>query len=131
MPSTTALISMIGVSMLSLTAFIHKASSQSRKSPIGGPPALLTRMSGSGQAASTAARPTGVVMSAATAVTATPVARRISSAVASSGPALRELITTSTPSRASAMAQPLPSPWLDAHTIALRPLMPRSICFSV
>ena len=56
-PSTTARISMIGVTMLSLTAFCHAASSQSRKSPIGGPPALLTRMSGAGHAARTAARP--------------------------------------------------------------------------
>jgi len=124
MPSTTARISMIGVTMFALTAACHAASSQSRKSPIGGPPALLTRMSGCGQAASTAARPSGAVMSAATASTRTPVSSRISSAVASSASAPRALITRFTPSRASASAQPLPSPWLAAHTIALRPSMP-------
>jgi len=46
MPSTTARISMIGVIMLSFTARSQARSSQSRKSPIGGPPALFTRMSG-------------------------------------------------------------------------------------
>jgi len=124
MPSTTARISMMGVIMLALTASCHVFSSQSRKSPSGGPPALLTRMSGAGHAASTAARPSGVVMSQTTAVTPTPVSLRISSAVASSRPRERALITRSTPSRARAWAQPRPSPWLDAHTMALRPRIP-------
>jgi Mn2+/Fe2+ NRAMP family transporter len=61
-----ALMSSIGVSMLASSARIHASRSHSRKSPRGGPPALVTRMSGSGQAASTAARPSGVVMSHAT-----------------------------------------------------------------
>jgi hypothetical protein len=56
MPSTVALMSSIGVSMLASSARIHAARSQSRKSPGGGPPALLIRMSGSGTAASAAAR---------------------------------------------------------------------------
>src|SRR5437762_373286 len=61
------------------------------------------------------------------AVTFTPVFLRISSAVASSSDLVRALITRSTPSCASAMAQPLPKPLLAAQTIALRPLMPISI----
>src|SRR3954452_13950303 len=36
-------------------------------------------------------------------------------------------MVTFTPSRARAIAQPLPSPLLAAHTSACRPLMPRSI----
>ena len=67
--STVALISSIGVSMLASSALIQASRSQSRKSPGGGPPALLTRMSTCGQAASAAARPASVVMSPATART--------------------------------------------------------------
>ena len=74
MPSTVALISSMGVSMLASTALIHASRSQSRKSPGGGPPALVTTISksrpGPPAAANTAARPSGVVMSAATATTA-------------------------------------------------------------
>src|SRR5246127_5968565 len=57
MPSTVALINMIGVSMLALTAFCQSSIDHSRKSPCGGPPQLFTRMSGLGQAASAAAPP--------------------------------------------------------------------------
>jgi hypothetical protein len=67
--STVAFISSIGVSMLASIALIQASRSQSRKSPGGGPPALLTRMSTCGQAASAAARPASVVMSPATART--------------------------------------------------------------
>src|SRR4029077_16840295 len=81
----------------------------------------------SGQAASTCLRPASVVTSTAIGVTFTPCFLRISSAVASSSALVRALITRSTPSSASAMAQPLPSPLLAAQTIALRPLMPMSI----
>ena len=63
MPSTVALISSMGVSMLASTALIHASRSQSRKSPGGGPPALVTTMSKSARRANTAARPSGVVMS--------------------------------------------------------------------
>jgi len=70
--------------MLPSSALIQASRSQSRKSPCGGPPALLTRMSGSGQAARAAARPASVVMSPATVVTVAPVAARISAAVFSS-----------------------------------------------
>src|SRR5215216_4220929 len=127
MPSTDALMNSIGVSMLASIALIQASRSQSRKSPGGGPPALLMMMSGSGQAASTCLRPASVVTSTAIGVTFTPVFLRISSAVASSSTLVRALITKSTPSCASAMAQPLPSPLLAAQTIALRPLMPISI----
>ena len=127
MPSTVALISSIGVSMLASIALIQSSRVQLRKSPGGGPPALLTRMSGSGQASSAAARPSGVVMSPATAVTLTPVlALRISSAVFFSASAPRAVSVTCTPSRASAMAQARPRPLLDAQTMARRPLIPRS-----
>ena len=57
MPSTVALISSIGVSMFASSALIQASRSQSRKSPGGGPPALLTRISGCGHAASACARP--------------------------------------------------------------------------
>ena len=69
-------------------------------------------------AASAAARPSGVVMSAATAVTLAPAALRISAAVASSASPPRATMTRSTPSRASAKAQPLPIPLLAAQTSA-------------
>ena len=59
MPSTVALISSIGVSMLASIALIQSSRVQLRKSPGGGPPALLIRMSGSGQAFSAASRPAG------------------------------------------------------------------------
>ncbi len=45
MPSTVALISSIGVSMLASIALIQSSRVQLRKSPGGGPPALLIRMS--------------------------------------------------------------------------------------
>ena len=57
MPSTVALISSIGVSMLASIALIQSSRVQLRKSPGGGPPALLIRISGSGQAFSAASRP--------------------------------------------------------------------------
>ena len=127
MPSTLALMNSMGVSMLASSALIQSSRFHSRKFPGGGPPALLTMMSGSGHAARTCLRPSSVVTSTATAVTFTPYFFLISSAVASSSDLVRALITRSTPSPASAMAQPLPSPLLAAQTIALRPLMPMSI----
>src|SRR5207249_2118044 len=56
MPSTVALMRRIGVIMFASTARIHVSRSQSRKSPGGGPPALLTRMSGAGHAVRSEAR---------------------------------------------------------------------------
>ena len=127
MPSTVALMSSIGVSMLASSARIHVSRSQSRKSPGGGPPALLTRMSGCGQAASAAARPAGVVMSHATHCTGRPAIAPISAAVRCTSASVRATIVTSTPARASASAQPRPRPLLAAHTSARRPAIPRSI----
>src|SRR5437867_3944622 len=127
MPSTVALMRRIGVSMFASSALIQVSRSHSRKSPGGGPPALLTRMSGAGHAASGAARPASVVTSPATAVTRTPVASRISFAAASSTSFVRAIIVMFTPSRASDMAHAFPSPRLEAQTIAFRPLIPRSI----
>src|SRR5947208_3029094 len=127
MPSTVALIRRIGVIMFASSALIQVSRSHSRKSPGGGPPALLTRMSGAGHAASSAARPASVVTSPATAVTRTPVASRISFAAASSTSFVRAIIVMFTPSRASDMAHAFPSPRLEAQTIAFRPLIPRSI----
>ena len=127
MPSTTALISSIGVSMLASIALIQSSRVQLRKSPGGGPPALLTRISGSGQAFSAASRPADVVMSPATSVTVTPgLALRISAATLASASAPRAVMVTCTPSAASAAAQARPNPLLEAHTSARRPLIPRS-----
>src|SRR5437867_5918362 len=131
MPSTVALIRRIGVGMLASRARSHASRSHWRKSPGGGPPALFTRMSGVGQAWSSAARTASVVMSPATVVTRTPVASRISFAAASRVSFVRAFIVMFTPSRASDMAQPLPSPLLAAQTIAFLPLIPRSMVVSL
>ncbi len=56
-PSTTAFISMMWVIMLFCTAWCHSSSFQSRKSPAGGPPELVMRMSGLVQADSTRLAP--------------------------------------------------------------------------
>ena len=101
MPSTVALISSIGVSMLASTALIQASRSQSRKSPGGGPPALVTTMSKSLRMAKAAARPSVVVMSAASHFTWAPKAA--CSAVsfladASRTAAPRATISTFTPS---------------------------------
>jgi hypothetical protein len=61
-----------------------------------------------------------------TVVTVPPLAR-ISAAASASGPSLRPLIHTATPSRAKAVAHALPSPLEEAQTIAFRPFNPRSI----
>src|SRR5271169_2353778 len=126
MPSTVALINMIGVSMLALTAFCQSSTDHSRKSPCGGPPQLFTRMSGLGQAASAAARPASVEMSPGTAVTLAPVSLRISAAVCSRVSAVRAVIVNSTPARPSDIAQARPNPLLAAQTRALRPRMRKS-----
>src|SRR5438876_2370298 len=125
-PSTVALISMIGVSMLALTAFCQSSTDHSRKSPCGGPPQLLTRMSGLGLAARAAARPASVEMSPGTAVTLAPVSLRISSAVCSRVSAVRAVIVSSTPARPSDIAQARPNPLLAAQTRAFRPRIPKS-----
>src|SRR5712671_5614332 len=126
MPSTVALISSIGVIMLAPTAFSQSSRENLRKSPGGGPPALVTRMSGSGQAASAAMRPCSLVMSAATVTTVAPVMARISSAVFSSAWRSRAMRVTRQPSRASEVAQPRPRPLLPPHTSAALPRIFRS-----
>ena len=135
MPSTVALISSMGVSMLASRALIQASRSQSRKSPGGGPPALLTTISklvpGPPSAANAAVRPPVVVMSAATVSTvAAPGSLRKSVAARSSASAPRATMTRLTPSAASAWAQPRPSPLLAPHTSAHLPEIPRSMCFS-
>mmetsp|Transcript_41080 Transcript_41080/g.114270 ORF Transcript_41080/g.114270 Transcript_41080/m.114270 type:complete len:272 (-) Transcript_41080:830-1645(-) len=126
--STVAWISSMGASMLASSAAIHCARSQSRKSPGGGPPALLMRMSTCGQAASAAARPCGVAMSPATARTSTAgFSARSAAAVACRSASPRAVMTTWAPSPTSASAQPRPSPLLAAHTRAQRPFNPRSM----
>ena len=94
--STVALISSIGVSMLASSALIQASRSQSRKSPGGGPPALLTRMSTCGQAASAAARPSrrGDVARHRAHLDARARSARSSAAVASSASAPRAVMTT-------------------------------------
>ena len=113
--------------MLASMAASHTSRSHSRKSPGGGPPALLTRISGVGQAASAAARPSGLVMSHATHATRRPAMAPISSAACRSVLSVRARIVTSTPSRAKASAQPRPRPLLAAQTSAFLPAMPRSM----
>ena len=130
-PSTVALMSSMGVSMLASTALIQASRSQSRKSPGGGPPALVTTMSKSRRTANTAARPASVVISAATNSTSAPAGRALSAikfaAAVCSTSAPRATISTLTPSRTSACAQPRPSPLLAPHTNAHLPAIPRSI----
>src|ERR1019366_10009847 len=72
MPPPVALINSIGVSMLASIALIQSSRVQLRKSPGGGPPALLTRISGSGQAFRAASRPAGGGVSPDPSVTVTP-----------------------------------------------------------
>ena len=127
-PSIVALISSMAVSMLASTALIQSSRVQSRKVPGGGPPALFTRMSRLvSNGASAFSRPSAVVMSHAMACTVAPVADRISSAVASIASGVRAQIVKSTPFCASAMADALPRPLLDAQTRAFFPLIPRSM----
>src|SRR5262249_35243452 len=126
-----ALIRKIGVSMLASRARSHTSRSHSRKSPGGGPPALLTRMSGAGHACRSAARTASVVMSPATVVTRTPVASRISFAAASSASFVRALLVVSRPGAGRDWAHPLRSPLLAAHAIVFLLLMPRSMAASL
>ena len=126
MPSTVALISSMGVSMLASKALSQASRSQLRKSPGGGPPALVTTMSkslpGPPGTENKAARPASVVMSAATGSNFTPGASFCKSATAwfkTSAP--RATMTTLTPSKASARAQPQPKPLLAPPTKAHLP----------
>ena len=84
MPSSTAASIAAGALRLPSIAFAQSCSLKPLSLPGEGPPALFTRMSGAGQAASSAARPLALAMSPAAAVTATSYLARISSAVCSS-----------------------------------------------
>ena len=120
-------ISSTATTMLATTPSSIFCRSSSRKSRNGGPALLLTRISGSGQAANRAFWPSGEATSAATGIILAPVAWRSSAAVAARRSRSRPLITTSQPACASALAQARPSPRLEAQTIALRPAIPRSM----
>ncbi len=126
MPSMVFWISSIATIMLPTTPSIICWRVSSRKSFSGGPPLLLTRMSGSAQAAKSCFWPSGVATSAITGVIFAPV---LPSAAAASLSffSSRPLITTSHPASANALAQPKPSPRLEAQTMALRPAIPRSM----
>ena len=84
-------------------------------------------MSASGQAAISSARVAGSSRSPRISRISTPVASRSSRPVRASASASRPLSTIAHPASASACAQARPRPLLDAHTIALRPVIPRSI----
>ena len=105
MASIAFWISSMPTTMLPITPSRIFWRSSSRKSRNGGPPLLLTRMSGSGQAANNAFWPSGEATSAVTATILPPVAFFRSAAAAASFSALRPLITTSQPASASALAQ--------------------------
>ena len=126
MEGSTARTSIMGATILASSAPIQRSSSLVRKSRGSGPALLLTRMSGVGQAASRAARPSLVVTSATTARTCPPVDSRSSRRASSRRTGSRPLMTTSTPSFSSASAQARPSPRLDAQTMAVLPAIPRS-----
>ena len=68
---STARMSMSAASMFASSAAVHASSVVSRNDEGVGPALLFTRMSGCGHAASSAARPSAVVMSPATAPIAT------------------------------------------------------------
>src|SRR6478609_10385397 len=131
MGSMTFWVSSTATTILAITPSIICARVSWRKSRNAGPALLFTRMSGSGQARSSAAWPSAVATSACTAVTLAPVAWRSSAAVCSSALPSRPLMITSQPASASARAQARPSPRLEAQTMALRPAIPRSMAIPV
>src|SRR5262245_43313201 len=108
----------------------QSSSVKSAKLPIAGPPELLTSTSTppkrSTVPATTLSMPSAVVRSAWTASTSARVSSWISSAAVSRSASVRAQIVTSAPSRASASADALPRPLLEAATIATLPLTPRS-----
>jgi hypothetical protein len=112
------------------SAASQSSSLRSSKLPIVGPPELSTSTSTppkrSTVAATTPAIPSAVRRSAGAVRTSACVSRRISSAAASRSAAVRAHSVTRAPSRASASADALPSPLLDAATIATFPPSPRS-----
>ncbi len=128
MPSTVALISSIGVSMLASIALIQSSRVQLRKSPGGGPPALVIRISGWGKLSARLSRPPRVVMSQATAVTVTPVFkfRRFRRGLLPALPAPRAINVTWTPSAASAWRRRVLDPCWMRKRWRGGPFIPRS-----
>ncbi len=108
----------------------QSSSVKSANLPLAGPPELLTSTSTppnrSAVAATTLWMPAALVRSAGTASTSAPVSRLISAAAASRSASVRAQTVTRAPSRASASAEALPRPLLDAATSATLPDSPRS-----
>ena len=129
-PSTVSLIMNTAPSMLPLRADIQVARSQSRKLPVGGPPELLTTMSGSGTDLEDRRPP----------LVAVDVHRHGRHLGAGGGADLlgRGLDIglragddgQSTPSRANDIAHAFPSPALAPPTMAFLPAIPKSIRLS-
>ena len=93
----------------------------------GGPPLLVTRMSGSAQTLRIADLPSTVLTSPTASRTSTLNVERMCAAVSVTSAAVRPLMRTLTPSRASDSAHALPKPRLDPAITAQRPAIPRSI----
>src|SRR5262245_7587397 len=104
----------------------HRSSSISMSVPRGMPPALLTRMSTSRQAAATCLICALSVRSAGWVVTVTLCCLRMSSAALSSSEAVRATRCTLHPSAASDFAMAKPMPFDAPVTSALRPVRLRS-----
>src|SRR6056300_1115371 len=102
--------------MFAIQAFVQSSLFQSLKSPGGGPPALLTKISGSGQSSFSLLCSALIVISAQNSVTFTPYFSLNSFAVDNKTSLFLPLIIKSTPSSANAIAHPLPKPLLDAQT---------------
>ncbi len=97
MPGSTPWTRSMADSMLACRAADQPSAVTSANAAGGGPALLVTRMSGSGQAASRARRPAGSSRSAATPRASTPKRVARSSAVAATVPAWRPLTTTDDP----------------------------------
>jgi hypothetical protein len=126
-PGNTACISISAATMLPSIAASQSFLPISRNGRGLGPALLFTRISGCGQAASSAARPASVVTSPTTSRTSPFATLRMSAAASANRPRSRPFTTTCTPSAASASAQAFPKPLRDAQMMAVRPAIPRSM----
>ena len=124
---STDCISEIGVNIFASIALIKSSRSQSDHKPGGGPPALVTKISGASHAFNILVRPSVVVTSPGTQITFDEESSLIALPAFSRSSSDLEFITTFTPSIASALAQPNPKPFEEAQTIAHFPFIPRSI----
>ncbi len=113
--------------MFASRALIQSSEVNVRKSPAGGPPALLIRISGEAVTSSANDLPSTDVISAATVFTSTLEAFLIFCAATSSASCPRATKTILTPSSASASAHAKPKPLLPAQTKAHFPFKPKSI----